>query len=117
MSKAMLVTFPALLLLLDLWPLNRWSPARGVPFLPGRRLLLEKLPFLALAVAASCITYFAQDTGGAMAYFFPLGQRIGNAFISSGAYLAKTLWPAKLAIFYPYFWAAVPWWKPVPCSP
>ena len=115
MSKAMLVTFPALLLLLDLWPLNRWSPSRGVPFLPGRRLLLEKVPFLALAVAASCVTYFAQDTGGAVAYFFPLDQRIGNAFISSGAYLAKTLWPAKLAIFYPYFWADVPWWKP-PCG-
>jgi len=112
MSKAMLVTFPAILLLLDLWPLDRWSRARGAPFLPGRRLLLEKIPFLALAVAASAVTFYAQDTGGAVSYFIPLRQRLENAFCSYGDYLAKMLWPTKLAVFYPYFWAEVPWWKP-----
>jgi protein O-mannosyl-transferase len=112
MSKSMLVTFPAILLLLDLWPLDRWSRARGVPFLPGRRLLLEKAPFLAFSAAASWITFFAQSSGGAVSYFIPLRQRIENAFCSYGGYLAKTVWPAKLSFFYPYFWGEVPWWKP-----
>ena len=114
LSKAMLVTFPAILLLLDFWPLGRWSRAPGVFFFPGRRLLLEKLPFLALSTAASLVTFLAQDRGGAVAYDvqFPLGQRIGNAFLSYGAYIAKTLWPTKLAVFYPYFWEDVPWWRP-----
>lgn len=112
MSKAMLVTLPAIFLLLDLWPLNRWSRARSVPLFPGRRLLLEKVPFLALSAAAGWVTYFAQENGGALSHFFPLSQRIGNAVLSYGTYLTKTLWPTKLAVFYPYVWAEVPWWKP-----
>jgi len=115
MSKAMLVTFPAILLLLDLWPLDRWSRGQRVPFLPGRRLLLEKLPFLSLSAAASLVTFLVQDRGGAVGSLsqFPLRDRIGNAFSSCGAYLAKTVWPAKLAVFYPYFREDVPWWKPI----
>jgi len=115
MSKAMLVSLPGILLLLDLWPLGRWSPGRNGLVLPGRRLLLEKLPFLALSAAASLITFLVQDSAGAVAYVdqFPLRVRVGNAFLSYGAYLAKTLWPAKLAVFYPYFWQDVPWWQPV----
>ena len=115
MSKAMLVTFPGILLLLDLWPLGRWSPAHGVRFFPGRSLLLEKLPFLALAAGSSLVTFLAQDKGGAVGSTsqFPLVDRVGNAFTSCGAYLAKTVWPAKLAVFYPYFREDVPWWQPV----
>jgi tetratricopeptide (TPR) repeat protein len=85
-----------------------------VLFVPGRRLLLEKIPFLALAVALSVTTFLVQKSGGAVAYVvqFPLGHRVGNAFLSYGAYLGKTAWPAKLAVFYPYYWADVPWWQP-----
>jgi tetratricopeptide (TPR) repeat protein len=115
MSKAMLVTFPALLLLLDFWPLNRWSRGPSVPFFPGRRLLLEKAPFLAAAVAVSLATFLIQQSGGAVGYLvqFPLRQRIGNAFCSYVGYLGKTAWPTKLAVIYPYYWEEVPWWQPV----
>ncbi len=58
MSKPMLVTVPFLLLLLDYWPLGRLhkapgtsSPASQLPV--GWRLVVEKLPLLALA-ALSC---------------------------------------------------------------
>jgi len=115
MSKAMLVTFPVLLLLLDLWPLNRWSRGRRIPFFPGRHLLLEKVPFLVPAAALSLLTFLIQQSGGAVGYLaqFPLRQRIGNVFCSYVNYLVKTLWPARLAVIYPYYWEDVPWWQPV----
>jgi tetratricopeptide (TPR) repeat protein len=113
MSKAMVVTVPALLLLLDFWPLARWRRGGRLP-LPPARLLLEKLPFLAAAAAASLVTFLAQSGGGAVAYVaaYPVAQRVPNAFRSWALYLWKTIWPAKLAVFYPYFWADVPWWQP-----
>jgi tetratricopeptide (TPR) repeat protein len=113
MSKAMVVTVPALLLLLDFWPLARWRRGGRLP-LPTARLLLEKLPFLAAAAAASLVTFLAQSGGGAVAYVieYPVSQRIPNAFRSWGAYLWKTIWPATLSVFYPYFWADVPRWQP-----
>lgn len=115
MCKAMLVTLPGILLLLDLWPLNRWTRLRGAACLPGRPLLLEKAPFLALAAAASGVAYAAQSAGNAVgnAVQFPFGQRIGNAFTAYCAYILKTLWPANLATPYPYSWNDVPWWQPL----
>ena len=44
----------------------------------------------------------------------PFGGRLENAVVSYGAYLVKTAWPAKLAVFYPHPWsvhAAVPAWQ------
>jgi tetratricopeptide (TPR) repeat protein len=97
MSKPMLVTLPFVLLLLDIWPLRRW-PA-----------LWEKAPFFALSAAASIATYLAQSGSGAV-QAFPLGLRIENALVSYVVYIAKTFWPARLAVFYPYP-AAVPVWQ------
>jgi hypothetical protein len=100
MSKPMLVTLPAIMLLLDVWPLGRW-PVRRDARRPVAPLLVEKLPFLALTVASSVTTFLYQRGVGAVAYAvaYPLTQRITNAFRSWGAYLGKTLWPAKLAVF------------------
>lgn len=58
MSKPMLVTFPILLLILDRWPLQRWR--RGE--LP--RLVLEKVPLLAMAAVSGWLTVLAQREGG-----------------------------------------------------
>ena len=52
MSKAMLVTWPFVMLLLDWWPLNRMRSAeRGVRNFT--KLMVEKIPFFALAAAAA----------------------------------------------------------------
>jgi hypothetical protein len=109
-SKAMLITLPVLLLLIDFWPLDRWL--RSGPF-HSRRLqpvLLEKLPFVALSVAASITAFVAQASGGSVGYViqYSIPQRIANAFRSSIAYLGNMIWPAKLAVFYPYRAGAVP---------
>jgi Flp pilus assembly protein TadD len=97
MSKPMLVTLPFVMLLLDFWPLGRFTMAS----LP--RLLLEKVPFILLSAAASVATFLVQHQGGAVTSLnrFPLSLRIENAFISYARYLGKTFWPIDLATPYP----------------
>src|SRR5437667_3255294 len=46
LSKSMLLTMPFVLLLLDYWPLNRFTGRSSI-----RQLVLEKVPLLALSVA------------------------------------------------------------------
>lgn len=105
MSKPMLVSLPLVLLLLDFWPLRRLEP--------GRRLFLEKAPLFAMSAASCVVTLFAQRAGGAYASLelIPIVDRFGNAAISYWAYLAKTIWPARLAPFYPLIGPHLPVWK------
>lgn len=106
MSKPMLVTWPFVLLLLDYWPLNRFK-ASALP-----ALLLEKIPFLALAFAAGAITFAVQKQTGAVRTFqyLPLAMRCENAIISYCRYLFKIFWPAHLAAFYPLPFSWPPGW-------
>ncbi len=106
MSKAMLVTWPFVMLLLDYWPLQRvtsggWRVSRQGNW---KWLLWEKLPFFALSAAASVMTFVAQQHGGAFAAGenLPLSARGANALISCCCYLGKTFWPTDLAVFYPH---------------
>jgi tetratricopeptide (TPR) repeat protein len=104
LSKSMLVTWPFVLLLLDYWPLARLGSGRW------RSLVLEKIPFLALALAASVATFLAQAHGGAVVASdqLPLTARGANAVVSCCRYLGKLFWPTNLAVFYPHpaHWAA-----------
>ncbi|HLZ52916.1 MAG TPA: tetratricopeptide repeat protein [Verrucomicrobiae bacterium] len=133
MSKPMLVTWPFILLLLDYWPLgrfaidgtdsgrvlaihrsSRFTNFRSFPSLVTRHvpLLLEKIPFFALAILSSVVTYVLQQRGGAMTAGenLLLSVRSGNALISYCRYLGKLFWPTNLAVFYPYpgHWPLVP---------
>ena len=65
LSKPMLVTLPFFFLLLDFWPLGRFS-ARALP-----RLVAGKWPFLALSLAAAVATKFLQ-TGATGSFPFLL---------------------------------------------
>jgi len=102
MSKAMLVTWPLVMLLLDWWPLERFK-IQGSRF-RVQGLVLEKLPFFGLAAAASVVTVVAQKHGGAVISMvtMSLSMRIGNALISYCRYLGKLFWPANLAVLYPH---------------
>jgi protein O-mannosyl-transferase len=114
LAKPMLVTLPFVLLLLDFWPLERVAgfrvPGSGVPAAQGGldtgnmwQLFREKIPFLLLSVAVSVIAIRAQKAHGALAPLaeLPLAARLGHVFPADAAYLAKTFWPADLAVFYP----------------
>jgi len=116
MAKPMLVTLPVVLLLLDFWPLKRMGmssprPDRAPrPQGPGDSLirlgplLLEKVPLVILAAAAGATALYSQWASGALKPLTSVGpgMRMENALISSVVYLAKTVWPADLCIFYPY---------------
>ncbi len=112
LSKQMWVTFPFLLLLLDIWPLRRWklwqiespAPLAALEVRSIRQILWEKAPFFALAAIFSGITFVAQREGQNIFGLddFPLGSRIANAIVGYAAYLGKLVAPLKLAFFYPH---------------
>lgn len=113
MSKPMLVTFPFTLLLLDFWPLRRFEPSKAQAFngtdpVPWKKLLLEKIPLLALAAAASCVTFMVQHSSGATMPY-PLPMRFANALVSYFVYIGQMLWPARLAVLYLYRHAPPAW--------
>ena len=95
-AKPMLVTLPALLLLLDLWPLGRLERGAIAP------LVKEKLPWLALAAGSALVTYLVQQAGGAVNPFFALGfeARFTNAFEAYATYVRQTFWPTDLCALY-----------------
>jgi Flp pilus assembly protein TadD len=98
MAKPMLVTLPFLLLVLDWWPLARWQPRTTT------RLLIEKVPLLALAFASAYVTYRGQEVVGVNHGLeaMTLAGRVANAVVSYILYLSKIFWPVHLALFYPH---------------
>jgi len=108
-SKPMVVTFPFVLLLLDFWPLGRikdWTtpssvfPVRQAPVL---RLVVEKLPLLALSAASSVIAVIVQRRFDAMpsASAWSLSWRLENSVYGYAMYLWQAVFPRGLAPFYP----------------
>ncbi len=110
MAKPMLVTLPLLMLVLDAWPLGRWSPLASGGARALGRLLREKIPFLLIAAASSALTLVAQARSHAIAGIehVSFDARIANAGIAYAAYLSKLFWPAALAPLYPHPGDAVP---------
>ena len=96
MAKSMLVTVPAVLLLLDFWPLRRFS-ATGC-----RALVREKLPLFALSFLAALIQIVANEEGLISVERIPFSARVANALVSYVNYLRQSLWPAQLSVFYPH---------------
>jgi tetratricopeptide (TPR) repeat protein len=118
MSKQMLVSIPIILLLLDFWPLRRMSldsnvTLSGSPNTPVLKpLLLEKVPFLLLAVFASIIAFISQQNAINSLHGYSLYRRLANAFTSYIQYIRKICWPDDLAVFYPFpesihLWATI----------
>jgi tetratricopeptide (TPR) repeat protein len=97
MTKPMLVTLPCVLLLLDVWPLDRWrTEVRG-------RLIAEKLPWLALSAASIAVTVLAQSRGGTVVTWqdLGLGPRICTATAGYAEYVRLLVWPMRLAVYVP----------------
>jgi tetratricopeptide (TPR) repeat protein len=103
LSKPMAVSLPVVLLLVDLWPLGRLRPGEISAAAAWPRLR-EKLPLFILAAASSAVTLAAQGEAGATRSLgaVPWTARVANAAVSYAVYLARTVWPADLAVFYPH---------------
>ena len=116
MAKPMLVTLPAVLLLLDYWPLGRLKATgeeKGGMARKTVRLAIEKAPLFALALASSAATVLAQRAGRSMTGLeaLPLTVRLGNAAVSYVRYVLMTFWPRGLAVFYPHPGRGLPAWQ------
>jgi len=114
LAKPMLITLPAVLLLLDFWPFKRVR----LPLSDGNRrnheqqsalkqLLLEKIPFVALSAAVVMLNLSAK--GGAVPSL-SLSERIFSALWAPVVYIRKMFIPFDLALPYPVqaaaFWQA-----------
>ncbi len=116
MSKAMLVTLPFVLLLLDYWPLKRFEIAHLKRIFSGEtqnqieykkkllNLIFEKIPLLFLVVGSCIVTLSAQKLAGAIVSIETVQTttRISNALVSYLVYLEKMMWPKDFSVFYPY---------------
>ncbi len=133
MAKPMLVTWPFVMLLLDYWPLGRFSAVipseveesrrktsklttRGPSTSLGmtvKKLIIEKIPLFALVAASAVVTSISQSHGGAVRTFteFPIALRLSNALVSYVKYLLLAFWPHDLALFYPFPQAGIPAWQ------
>jgi len=98
MAKPSVLTLPAALLLLDFWPLGRFT--RESAF----RLFVEKVPLIMLAGISLLTSVLAQIDHGAMKPLgmYPLWLRVGNAAVACVDYVRTFLWPVGLAPIYPH---------------
>jgi len=98
MSKPMVVTLPAVLLLMDYWPLRRFE------VVPTHRLIVEKAPLILLSLPVIWLTFAAEKNIGALGSLdaFPWGVRLSNALVSYVLYLWKTVYPIGLSVYYPH---------------
>jgi protein O-mannosyl-transferase len=72
-------------------------------------LILEKAPFIVLAIIFSIVTIWAQYKGMASFQKLPFPERMANALVSYISYLGKSFWPVDLAVFYPYQYSYASW--------
>ena len=114
LSKPMAITLPFVLMLLDFWPLHRldlhsWKATPSfvsesgvnLKLVSWRRVFGEKVPLLLLCVGSALATIWAQQGAVVAMSWMPMKVRFLNSILSYVAYLHKTVWPTKLAMFYP----------------
>jgi Flp pilus assembly protein TadD len=113
LSKPMLVSAPVILLLLDYWPLRRFEQSssttgKGKLSKSGnqrrviRGLFLEKIPLFVLSAGSCVITFVLQKRATGAIPPLPFLWRVQNALATYVIYVWKTLWPTRLAVFYPH---------------
>ena len=100
MAKPMGVTLPFVLLLLDYWPLKRFTiyDLRFTIF----RLVREKIPFLILSLIACVLTLRAQEIAIVTTAGLPVSERVAHVLAAYNHYLFAMFVPRHLAIYYPY---------------
>ena len=94
LSKEIAVTLPAVLLVIDTYPLRR-------PISWAARLW-EKLPFLALALLGATVAVAARAAGARFSTIeqYGIGARLAMAAYSLWYFVAATVWPAGLAPYH-----------------
>jgi len=98
-SKPMAVTLPAVLLILDWYPVRRLGSLKDI--VP---LFIEKVPFFALSLGITIITIMPQKVEGTIPTldWVPFSMRMLVASKALVSYLWKTVLPLDLSPLYPY---------------
>ncbi|MEO5571382.1 MAG: tetratricopeptide repeat protein [Bacteroidia bacterium] len=93
MSKAMAASLLPVLILLDFYTVRKFK----------WKIVIEKIPFLAIAIAFGLYSIHASATTGSISTnVFNLFQRILIANFNLLAYVTKLIVPINLSAFYPY---------------
>ena len=104
LSKPMLVTMPFIFMLLDYWPLERFSGEQSLRGIFKKLLsyLPEKTPFFIIILGSCIVTIVAQHGMGAVADtgMLPFSVRLANIGISYVEYIGKLLLPETLSVIY-----------------
>lgn len=102
MSKPMAVTFPVLLLLMDVYPIRRTNFIQpvvcSIKTEPLNRLLREKIPFFIFSVLLVVVTLSTEEGISNI----PLELKLLNSFNSILLYLNKFVLPLHFSPLYPY---------------
>lgn len=98
--KAVAISLPVVLLILDIYPLGRLgaSPLRW-PRRPFRGVLLEKVPFALISVVFVWVTLWARSQGPG--YEVNMGKAVFRSCYGIIFYLWKTVVPLRLSCLYP----------------
>ncbi len=101
MARSMLMTFPFVLLLLDVWPLRRLALPPGLSAL--KPLVVEKIPLFILAGASCAATIAARHAAGSVRSLaeVPLLPRIAAAGVGYLSYVEKAFVPRDFGLLYP----------------
>ena len=83
---------------------NGQTPPNTIQGSSWLRLLMEKVPMAALAMASCIVTFIVQHKAGAVASrgIMPVVLRMANIPISYMHYILKLIWPTGLAVLYPH---------------
>jgi Flp pilus assembly protein TadD len=120
MAKPMVVTLPIILLLMDYWPLERFQfgqsrrerrrekcegPDARYQTRPALRLVWEKGLFFLIVGASAIVTILVMRHESILTLklsrLWPTKSLIAETMVNYVTYIAKMLWPLKLAIPYP----------------
>ncbi len=103
LSKATVMTLPAVLALLNFYPLRRIGGSAGWRTPSARRVYLELVPFALLAAGAVILSVVALDPPPQLS----LGNKVVVSAYSLAFYLWKTLAPTDLGPLYQMPWTIV----------
>jgi tetratricopeptide (TPR) repeat protein len=99
LSKASVAPLPAVLLLLDVYPLRRLGAGRA----GTAAVLVEKIPYVLIAAATALMAVYAHASTGSLEPLssYGAGSRVAQAVYGLGFYLSKTAVPTGLCALYP----------------
>jgi Tfp pilus assembly protein PilF len=103
LSKEITLTLPVVLLILDIYPLQRLGGTRGWWKPPVQRVWLEKIPFVAISLADAAMTLYVAMRHHLVEPVAVLGwgARIAITVYGMAFYLMKTVVPLHLSPLYP----------------